>query len=143
MTDRYDDTVQWVAEQVAALRAGRFRDLDIEGIAEELHGLARRELHGFEEVLVQLLSLWLRVQAWPDIATEGLRRYEVADLREAAADLYSPAMRPEIDLQHLYRRALHLLPETVEGKPPLPLPEACPLTLDELLAARADGPGSK
>jgi hypothetical protein len=34
----------------------------------------------------------------------------------------------------LYRRALRRMPETIDGQPPLPVPEACPVTLDELLA---------
>ena len=32
-----------------------------------------------------------------------------------------------------YRRALRGMPETIDGQPPLPVPEACPVTLDELL----------
>lgn len=133
-TNRYDDTVKWVAEQLAALRARRFDDLDIDGIEEELCSLAHREVRGFEEVLVQLLALWLRIHAWPDLPTEQVRRYDVSDLRAETVRLFSPAMRPEINLQHLYERALRLLPQTIEGKPPLSLPQKCPVTLEELLA---------
>ena len=51
-----------------------------------------------------------------------------------ARSLFSPAMRTKIDLQHLYTRAWLLLPETVNKRPPLELPERCPWTLDTLLA---------
>ena len=37
----------------------------------------------------------------------------------------------------IYRRAIHGLPETIDGTPPLPVPEVGPVTLEELLS---DGP---
>ena len=42
-------------------------------------------------------------------------------------------MRQQIDLAKLYRRALQRMPETIDGQAPLPVPEVCPVTLDELL----------
>ena len=42
-------------------------------------------------------------------------------------------MRQRIDVETLYRRALRGLPESLDGQPPLPVPDACPFTLDELL----------
>ena len=42
-------------------------------------------------------------------------------------------MRQRIDIADLYRRALNRLPGEVDGQPPLPVPIACPVTLDELL----------
>jgi hypothetical protein len=43
-------------------------------------------------------------------------------------------MRQEIDLDRIYRQALRGLPETMDGQPPLAVPQVCPVTLDELLA---------
>lgn len=43
-------------------------------------------------------------------------------------------MRQRISLARLYREAIRRLPETIDGQPPLPVPESCPVTLDELLA---------
>ncbi len=51
-----------------------------------------------------------------------------------AADRYSPSMRQRIDLARLYRRALRILPETIDGQPPTLVPEVCTVTLDELLS---------
>jgi hypothetical protein len=39
-----------------------------------------------------------------------------------------------IDIAVLYRRALRQMPETIDGLPPLPMPQVCPVTLDELLS---------
>jgi hypothetical protein len=43
------------------------------------------------------------------------------------------ARRDELRVDRLYRRALRGMPETIDGQPPLPVPETCPVTLDELL----------
>jgi hypothetical protein len=43
-------------------------------------------------------------------------------------------MVQRIDVSALYRRALRRMPETIDGQPPLPMPQTCPVTLDELLA---------
>ena len=50
-----------------------------------------------------------------------------------ATDRFSPSMRQRIDLARLYRRALHVMPETIDGLSPRPVPQVCPVTLDELL----------
>jgi hypothetical protein len=49
------------------------------------------------------------------------------------------AQREELDAAELYRRALRRLPDMIDGVPPLPLPEACPVTLEELLAKPPEG----
>jgi hypothetical protein len=51
-----------------------------------------------------------------------------------AADAFAPSMRQKIDVADLYAKALRALPETIDGQPPLPLSDVCPVTLDELLA---------
>jgi hypothetical protein len=43
-------------------------------------------------------------------------------------------MRQRIGIAKLYRRALRALPETLDGQAPLPVPEVCPATIEELLA---------
>lgn len=60
-------------------------------------------------------------------------RAEARQFRGDAADGDTPAMRQHLDLQNLYGRALAAMPDQIDGQPPLPLPQACPLSLDELL----------
>jgi hypothetical protein len=38
------------------------------------------------------------------------------------------------NLARLYTQALRGTPETIDGQPPLPMPEVCPVRLDELLS---------
>jgi hypothetical protein len=51
-------------------------------------------------------------------------------------------MRQRINLVRLYRDALRGLPETIDDQPPLPVPEHCPVTLDELLAGDQELPSA-
>ena len=44
------------------------------------------------------------------------------------------AQREELEIAELYGRALHRMPEMIDDVPPLPVPQACRFTLDELLA---------
>ncbi len=55
--------------------------------------------------------------------------------RDEARENYTTSMarRDELSVDRLYRRVLRGMPETIDGQPPLPVPEACPVTLDELL----------
>ncbi len=50
-----------------------------------------------------------------------------------AAEAYTPSMRQRIDVADLYRKARLILPESIDGLTPSTVPEACPVTLDELL----------
>jgi hypothetical protein len=43
-------------------------------------------------------------------------------------------MRQKIDLDSLYADALAAMPASMDGQPALPVPQACPVTLDELLS---------
>jgi hypothetical protein len=54
--------------------------------------------------------------------------------RMLARRRFVPSMRQRIDLAGIYIDAVRGLPDTIDGTPPLPVPEICPTTLDELLA---------
>jgi hypothetical protein len=43
-------------------------------------------------------------------------------------------MRQRIDVAGLYADALAATPETIDGQQPLPMPEVCTVTLDDLLS---------
>jgi len=58
----------------------------------------------------------------------------VRRFRDDAAEAFTPSMRQRINLARLYTQALRATPETIDGQPPLPMPEVCPVTLDELLS---------
>ncbi len=69
-----------------------------------------------------------------DIVVWSEQRGEARSFRIQAADDLTPGMRQRIDVAVIYARALRALPDTVDGQPPRPVPEACPLTLEQLLS---------
>jgi hypothetical protein len=42
-------------------------------------------------------------------------------------------MRQKLDVAGIYADALTMLPDTMDGLAPLPVPSTCPVTMDELL----------
>ena len=109
-------------------------DLDWSNIAEEVESVGRGQLHDVQSFLLQALRSMLKAEGWPQSALAPSWRAEARGFCVEAASRFSPSMRQRIDLTRLYADALKAVPETIDGEAPLPLPEGCPLTLDELLA---------
>ena len=144
MADLYeDDILLWSERQAELLRrraAGELvneADLDWPNIAEEIESVGREQLHSVESLLVQALADTLKAQAWPLSRDAPNWRANSIRFRADAARRYVPSMRQRIDLDRLYRQALRILPETQDGQAPLPLPQTCTVTLEELLAEEA------
>jgi hypothetical protein len=140
MADLYGtDILLWSERQGDLLRrlaAGeRVNDqVDWENVVEEVVSVGRSQLSAVQSLLVQALVHDLKAEAWPLSRDAPNWRAEARRFRGDAAEAFAPSMRQRISMQRLYRRALKALPETIDGQPPLPLPEVCPVTLDEMLA---------
>jgi hypothetical protein len=141
MSDLYDeDVLLWSERQSSLLRrraAGELvneRDLDWPNIAEEIESVGSEQLHAVESLLVQALAHRLKAEAWPTSREVPGWLAEARRFRDDAASRFSPSMRQKIDVAKLYRRALRALPETIDDQSPLPLPQICAATLDELLS---------
>ena len=139
--DLYEtDILLWSERQAELLRrhaAGeRINDaaIDWPNIAEEIEDVGRSERNSVELHLVQALLHDLKAEAWPLSLAVPHWRAEARGHRDDARRRFSPAMAQRIDVTKLYREALHRMPETMDGVPPLPVPEACPVTLGEMLS---------
>lgn len=139
-TTAYDtDILTWSERQASLLRrvgAGEIINdqVDWENVAEEIESVGRSQLAQVKSLLVQAIAHMLKAEAWPLSREVPHWRAEALGFRGDAADIYTPSMRQRVDVAQLYARALRRVPETMDGQGPLPLPEACPVTLDELLA---------
>ena len=144
---------------VAAGRPGKEAP-DWANVIEEIESVGRSQLSAVKSLLVQALLHDLKSAGWPQPQTRSVSamsrdvphwRAEARGFRDEAADAYAPSMsgeplgstRQHIDVADLYRKALRRLPESLaetrsvcgwDGQPPLPVPDVCPVTLDELLA---------
>jgi hypothetical protein len=78
-----------------------------------------------------------RLEGWPLSRDVPHWRAEARGQRDDARSAFTPSMRQRLDVAELYRRALRRLPDVIDDVPPLRVPQACPVTLDELLAESA------
>ena len=138
--DLYEqDVLAWSEKQAGLLRrvaAGEAVNEapDWPKIIEEVGSVGNEQLHAVASLLVQALNHMLKAQAWPLSRDVPHWQAEARVVRGDAADRFAPSMRQKISMEQLYHRALRGLPDTMDGEPPLPLPDACPATLDDLLA---------
>ena len=139
MADLYeDDILLWSEQQADLLRrlalGERVNDqIDCDNLVEEVESVGRTERRACEPYLVQALIHELKVLGWPSVREVAHWRREARGFRSDARKAFSPSMRQRIDVNDLYRDALDRLPKVNIGRRPLPLPETCPFTLDELL----------
>lgn len=140
MSEYDSDILNWSEHQAALLRrraAGELvneAELDWSNIAEEIESVGSEQLFQVESLLMQALRHMLKAEAWPLSRDVPHWQAEARVFRGDAARRFVPSMRQRIDMARVYRRALRAMPETMDGQQPLPVPDVCPVTLDELLA---------
>ena len=141
------DALAWAAQQAELLRrlaAGERLNaaVDWPHVIEEVQDVGLSELRACRSLLRQALVHLLKLHAWPDSAAAAHWRDEAGAFLADAEDRFTPSMRQRLELDELYARALHLAQAATDatgvGRP---LPEACPFTLEELLAGRPDVTG--
>ena len=139
MSDYEADILEWSEHQATLLRriaSGELvnsAELDWPNIAEEIESVGRSERRACESHLALALVHDLKAEAWPLSRDVAHWRAEARHHRNEALAACTPSMRSKIDMGELYRRALSELPDKMDGQAPVPLPEQCPVTLDELL----------
>jgi hypothetical protein len=140
MSDLYDDDILlWSERQGDLLRriaAGEpvNERPDWVNIIEEVESVGREQLHAVESLLLQALVHMLKAEGWPLARDVENWRGDARGFRAQARRRFAPSMRQNIDLGDIYADALRILPTSMDGQPPQPVPQTCPMTLDELLA---------
>lgn len=139
MDDYANDILAWSEHQGALLHriaAGEpvNETPDWSNIAEEIESVGRSQLSAVRSLLTQALAHMLKAEAWPLSPAAPGWRAEAVRFRQEAAEAFAPSMRQHIDATKLYTRALRQVPETIDGQPPLPVSQVCPVSLAELLA---------
>jgi hypothetical protein len=139
MSEYDSDILSWSEHQSALLRRLARGEqvnaqIDWENVAEEIESVGRDQLHAVQSLPRQALIHMLKAEAWPDARDAPVWRADAINFRTQAADRYVASMRQRIDLERIFRQARRAIPATMDGTAPLPPPDTCPLTLDELLA---------
>ena len=139
MGELYDiDVLEWSEHQARLLRqhaAGKpgNETPDWANIIEEVESVGRSELSAVESLWTLAFLHDLKAEAWPLSRDVPHWRAEARLFRRQARRKFTPSMRTKIDVAGLYNDALAGLPESIDTQPPLPVPTAYPVTLDDLL----------
>jgi len=136
----YDiDFVEWATRTADLLRQGRFAELDLENVVEEIEDLGKSERSAVRSQLRRMLVHLLKSRIQPERSGASWRA-SVASARTEILDHFgdSPSLRKhaESNLRRIYREAVELaLVETnLAGPTANPdIPEECPYTLEALL----------
>jgi hypothetical protein len=134
-TTLYDaDILLWSERQAEALRKRSANALDWENLAEEIGDVGLSQLHAVMSHLRLALLHDLKAEAWPLSRDAPHWRAEARLHRDQARDRFTPSMAQRIDVAKLYRQARRGMPDTIDGTLPLPVPAACPVTLEAMLS---------
>lgn len=79
LTDYEADFSAWLGEQAAAVRAGRWAEVDRENVAEELEGLARSDFRALVSSFELIMHHLLKQRLQPERAG---RSWEITIMRE-------------------------------------------------------------
>jgi hypothetical protein len=129
------DFHRWTVEQSALLRAGKFKALDLENLAEEIETLGRTEKREIESRLEVLILHLLKWEYQPSRRSRSWTltiRIQRKDLLETLDE--NPSLRdlPKSSLQRTYNKA-RLAAEKETGLDFDTFPEACPFTIEQIM----------
>tara|TARA_R100001086_G_scaffold97214_1_gene48367 strand:+ start:1716 stop:2264 length:549 start_codon:yes stop_codon:yes gene_type:complete len=133
------DFYSWTQDQAALLRAlpRGSNLLDIDNIAEEIEDMGRAEIKEISSLLRQTLVHLVKIACDPEAPSVAHWVGEASGFQGDAVLANSPGLRQRLDLPKIWsvakRNATDSLAEYGVVVPPLP--EECPLTLDQLLDA--------
>ena len=142
--DLYEDALAWSEQQAGLLRrlaAGeRVNDeVDWANVIEEIEDVGRSELRAVRSLLRRAIEHLLKIHGWPDGPVEHWSAEARTFLSDANAEI-TPSMRSRLGIPALYRRARAVIvANTLDGRAPGPLPEACPFTVKDLIV-KGDAP---
>jgi hypothetical protein len=136
------DFYQWTQEQAALLRAMSSDSclLDLNNLAEEIEDMGRDEIREISSLLRQTITHSLKIVIDPN-ATSAERWFdEIITFQGDAVLAFSPGLKQRLDLEKIWRVACNGVTRSLEkhGVAVPPLPENCPLSLDDLLDPEFD-----
>jgi hypothetical protein len=135
------DFVEWTDETAKLLRVGRFRDIDIDNLIEEVEGLGRSERSAVQSQLARMLMHLIKQRVQPERAGDSWRSSIIDAQREIFfAVKRSPSLKRFLAdvLDETYQRALKDAIEEMDlpRKRAAEIPPKCPWPLDELLEGK-------
>jgi len=129
------DYARWLFENAALLRAGRFDELDVANIAEELEDMGRSEGGAVRSHLRVLITRLLKCEHQADHRSSSWRGSIYNARRSIAQRLQeSPSLRRRLPdfVAHIHVDAVFNAANETD-LPEATFPQACPYSIDQLL----------
>jgi hypothetical protein len=126
----------WLGQTVALLKEGRFKELDLENLIDELESMSRRDRR---EILSRLKVVLMHILKWhyqPDLrcgSWESSIRNNRDEITQILLD--SPSLKPYP--QTVLEQAYAIARKNAASETGLPLtvfPEICPFSIEQVLA---------
>ncbi len=132
----YDtDLYAWAMEQASLLRAGRFAEVDVENVAEEIESLGRSTRSELINRLAVLIAHLLKWQVQPDFRSRSWT-LTVEEQRSQVRTILddNPSLRPKLPegLDRAFDRAV-LRARRETGFDRQAFPASCPWSLEQIL----------
>jgi|SRR6185369_17428670 len=131
----YDtDFVEWTARTAQLVREGRFDEVDLANLAEEIEDLGKGDRSAVRSQLIRMLMHLVKQHIQPERSGSSWRTSIMDGRNEILTKLEdSPSLRHHLaeNLQKIYQRAVRS--ELEETSSNAEVPAKCPYTLDELL----------
>lgn len=136
MTQLYEaDFARWAQHQADLCRQGRFNELDVEHLSEELESMSARERRELVNRLAILLAHLLKWRYQPERRGNSWRlTIKIQRLDVAALLQQNPSLRARLNefMIAAYRRAI-LLAAGETGLDEYAFPEVCPYSTEQVL----------
>jgi hypothetical protein len=133
---------QWTQEQAALLRAMSCDScpLDLDNLAEEIEDMGRDEIREISSLLRQTITHLLKIIIDPNAASAERWFDEIITFQGDAVLAFAPGLTQRLEREKIWRIACNGATRSLEkrGVTVPPLPENCPLSLDELLDPEFD-----
>ena len=138
-TSYESDVVAWANEQAALLRAGRFDQLDLANIAEEIEDVGKSEKRELASRIAVLLAHLLKWQYQPELRSSSWQRTLKTQRKVVAIHLGQvPSLKPKLNdsewLEIVWGDAVTLASKET-GLDADIFPEVCPWSLETALQA--------
>jgi hypothetical protein len=137
--DLYEhDYYAWAREQAALLRAGRYDDLDLEHLTEEVEDLGGSLYRSVRSRVRIIIEHLLKLEPSPAVEPRGLWRDTIhaqrADLEDDLTASLRRLLQSELPKQYVRARAAAARSLRRYGKTAAAdaLPETCPYSLDQI-----------
>ena len=136
ISEYHSDFYAWLIHNASLMRQGKFAEIDVENIAEELEAMGRSEKRELVNRLAVLLAHLLKWAYQPQKRTNS-RRYTIREQRKKLLQLLkdSPSLKHDLDITMSDAYETAILKAARETRlDESHFPKECPFSLQEILS---------